>query len=128
MRQAITAVCLIFGLLSTDALAVETTQEMLSACRAFATAEVSGDTARFPQNFDTGICWGAFTMIQKVIIDVDENRRPIYGVCARPKSRLIQLIAIFPKYAENTPQRLHEHFSRVAFESLQKAFRCKGRR
>ena len=103
-------------------------QELLSGCRSVANADVSGEGIRFQQTYQTGICWGTFGAIQKVIVHVDVTRRPFYGVCAPPNSTLSQLVAIFVSYAEKNPQRLHEDGFDIALESLRVAFPCKSRK
>lgn len=103
-------------------------QELLSGCRSIANADVSGEGIRFQRTYQTGVCWGTFGAIQKVIVHIDETKRPIYGVCAPPSSTLSQLVAIFVSYAEKNPQRLHEEGFDIAVESLQVAFPCKGRK
>ena len=102
-------------------------EELLSACRLIAKAEVTGDYVRFPTNYETGICWGAFGVIQKVIVQADDTG-PIHGVCAPSNSKLTQLISIYVAYAEKNPQRLHADFFHVALESLGNAFPCVGRK
>ena len=111
-------------LLSSPAKAEDSTQELLSACRPIAEADVTGDYVRFPQTYNTGYCWGVFTGIQKIIVHVDKRKEKIYGVCAPPESTLSQLIAVFTAYAKKNPQRLHEDYFKVALDSLRDAFPC----
>ena len=103
-------------------------QELLSGCRPIANADVSGESIRFQRTYQTGVCWGTFGTIQKVIVHADETGQPIYRVCAPPSSTLSQLVAIFVSYAEKNPQRLHEEGFDIALASLQLAFPCKGLR
>jgi hypothetical protein len=103
-------------------------QELLSGCRPIAKADVSGEGVRFQQTYQSGVCWGTFGAIQKVISHIDETRRPIYGVCAPSAGTLSQLVAVFVSYAERNPQRLHEDGFDIALESLQVAFPCKSRK
>lgn len=119
------AVLLIFYLSPAFA---ESTQEMLSACRSIAKAKVSADNVNLPQDFSTGECWGAFIVVQKVIVLIDETNIPIHRVCAPANSTRAQLISIFVDYAEKNPQRLHEDFFYVAIDSLRMAFPCKPKR
>jgi hypothetical protein len=101
----------------------ESTQVMLSACRAITKAEMSEGTIKLPQDFRTGMCWGAFAVLQEIIRHMDEpDHHTIYGVCPPANSKRSQLISIFVKYAENNPQRLHEDFFPVAIDSLREAF------
>ena len=114
--------------LGSKAALASSAQELLSSCRPIAKADVRDKYVWFPPTYQTGTCWGAFYVIQKVIVHVDDSRLPIYGVCAPSSSTLTQLISIYVAYAEKNPQRLHEDFFDVALESLQNAFPCKGRK
>jgi len=116
------------ALLGPQLASASSVQELLSGCRSIATADVSADGVRFAKNFQTGLCWGTFGAIQNVIVHVDEVGRPIYGVCAPPRSTQSQLVAIFVSFAEKNPQRLHEEGFDIALESLQVAFPCKGQK
>ena len=117
----------VIAFLSSSAFA-DSAQELLSTCRPIAKADVTGDYVKFPQNFETGKCWGTFSVIQSVIVHVDDARRPIYLVCAPSSSRLSQLITIFVAYAEKNPQRLHEESFVIALDSLRASFPCQSRR
>ncbi len=125
-RICVVAALLVFACPSASA--ADSVQEMLSACRPIAKADVISGQVMFPQNFSTGYCWGAFTSIQKVIVHTDENWRPLYAVCAPPGNTLSQLIAILVAFGEKNPQRLHEDFFGVALESFRSAFPCRAPR
>lgn len=103
----------------------QTAAEMLSSCRPVAKADISGDYAAFTQNFETGQCWGAFSVIQQTARWGKADQDRLLGVCAPAKSRLSQFIAVFVHYAENHPERLHEDFVRIAYDSLREAFPCR---
>jgi len=102
----------------------ESTQQMLSACKSVADAKVTSGGVYLDSSYETGLCWGAFAVIQKNIIHIDASYNRIYSVCAPEESTRAQLVSIFVAYAGNSPHRLHEHFFYVALESLQKAFPC----
>lgn len=60
-----------------------TAEQLLSACRPVAAAEqMSDNRVQFLQTYQTGLCWGTFETIQKIIVHVDASKRPIYSVCA----------------------------------------------
>jgi len=99
------------------------TQEMLSACRDISKAETNGKTVRLHPNFNTGMCWGAFAVLQDTIGIVVDNK-PFLGVCTPKGSTMTQLISVFVNYAEKNPQRLHEPFFIVAIDSLLEVFKC----
>ena len=102
---------------------------MLSACRSISGAKVlekgpEGYRVSLPSGFESGKCWGAFLVIQKLARkgDISLNRR--YNVCAPADSHLVQLVAVFVNYAEQNPQRWHEDFFEVTLDSLQALFPC----
>jgi hypothetical protein len=105
----------------------ETAQEMLSACRPIAKANISGGKGKVkgPDTFQAGECWGAFTVIQNGIERADDRMLLIYNICAPAEITKIQLIAMFVDYAEKNPQRLQEDFFDVFIDALRKAFPCK---
>lgn len=115
-------------LLSTAAHA-ETAQEMLSNCRKFATATVAEGKVMVPKDFASRVCWGAFAAIQAGITGVDPSAGLVLGVCAPPESTRTQLIAVFVRYADAHPERLHFDFFWTAVGALRDVFPCKsGRR
>ena len=127
MKVLISIIVTLIGLAATIALAVDaddTTQQMLSNCRPIASAQLTGDRVVLSQTYAIGTCMGAFRMMQRVIVSIDDKNRRIYSVCAPPDSTLTQLIKVFINYAERNPQRLHEDFSIVALDSLAMAFPC----
>lgn len=105
----------------------ESAEQMVSYCRGFVDAKLSGDMIDFPTNYDSGMCWGAFAAFQTAIAihqkGMPENVMAL-GVCAPAESRRSQLIQIFVTYAKQHPERYHENFFIVALDATQKAFRC----
>ena len=125
--KALIQISFCLSLLVPQLASADSAQQLLSECRSIANVDVSGEDIRFQQTYETGVCWGTFGAIQKVIFTAT-TRRPLYGVCAPPNSTLSQLVAIFVSYAEKNPQHLHEDGFDIALESLQVAFSCKGRK
>ena len=102
-------------------------EEMLSACRDLPAARVTDGGTSIPQNFDSGMCWGAFGVLQTVIgiVHVDERDKTysrVLGVCVPSGVTRTQLIAIFVDYAKRNPQRYHEEFFFVVKDALKAAF------
>jgi len=102
----------------------ESMEEMLTSCKLLAEAKVEGGEVSFPRDYPSGMCWGAFSTLQRVIVMVDNNMRPYFHVCAPKNSTRSQLIAVFVEYSRRNPQRLHEDFFIVAIEALSGAFPC----
>ena len=108
------------------ALVAETAEEMLAACRALPKATVTDDRVAIPQDFRSGVCWGAFGVIQHLVVMAYQDGRRIHRACAPAESTRTQLIAVFVKFADDHPERLHEPFLDVALASLQGAFPRRG--
>ena len=103
----------------------ESAAEMLSACKTLADVRVQGDTVQMPQDYESGLCWGAFSVIQRIIYQPTAvGRGRLYGVCAPVESKRSQLIAIFVEYMRRNPKRLHEDSFTVAREALAESFPC----
>jgi hypothetical protein len=119
---------LCFLLAVTTSASAESTAEMLTLCKSLAAAEVKSDQVSFLQDYPSGICWGAFSTLQRVIVQANTDRRPIFNVCAPEKSTRTQIIEVFVEYARRNPQRLHEDFFDVAIDALRGAFPCQPRR
>jgi hypothetical protein len=105
----------------------QSAQEMRSACREIAAARVMDHAVTIPQSFDSGVCWGAFAVVQTAVglIDAgDASKLPFFRVCAPKQSTRTQLIAIFVEYARVHPESLHEEFFFVAIAALRTAFPC----
>jgi len=101
----------------------ETTERMVSACKGVVEATQLGDkTIKLPQDFDTGLCWGAFAALQYAINIYTQEM--MFGVCAPEKSTRSQLIAIFVEYAKKHPERYHEDSFLVAINALHDVFPC----
>lgn len=96
---------------------------MFSSCKPLTDAQIKGDTVVLPPGFESGMCWGAFSALQRLIVKAYDGQ-PIFRVCAPPKSTRIQL---FVEYARRNPQRLHEDFFDVAVDALRAAFPCQAR-
>jgi hypothetical protein len=114
-------------LLLAHSASAESTQVLLSSCKSLSEVKVNDNaTFKMPQDFDTGRCWGAFAVMQKVINITISSEEPALGVCAPETSSRTQLIAIFVDYARRHPSRYHEDFFLVALDALQAAFPCEG--
>lgn len=122
LLAALTVVSL--GLLRPEPAVAQTAQLLLSSCRPVAQAEVTEQGIRFARNFETGLCWGAFGMLQSAINLYDGRRGTVLAVCAPEESTRSQLVQVFVRFAEANPARLHEDGNQLAIESLQLAYPC----
>jgi len=106
----------------------ESTAEMVTSYKSVAEAKVVGSDVFFLQDFPSGVCWGAFGAVQRVIVQtVAPDAMPVFRVCAPAKSTRAQLITVFVEYARRNPQRLHEEFFDVAIVALRDSFPCQPR-
>lgn len=104
----------------------ESAEEMVSSCKEISTAKVTGNQAIFSPDFNSGVCWGAFAMVQQLTrLTYDLHAAPIFRICAPPESTRTQLIQVFEQYAARHPERYHEGFWFVAQDALREAFPCK---
>jgi hypothetical protein len=102
-----------------------TAEEMLSACRPIAAAKVSNRSIALPQDFDSGVCWGAFETLDWMLTTMNvRTGSTFFPVCIPQNRTRPQLIAIFVKYAENHPARYAEEFTGVAYAAEREAFPC----
>ena len=70
----------------------ESAEEMLSACRPITKAKITDDRVQLPQDIKSGMCWGAFGVIQEVIRHLEHNgNKTFYRVCARQEAQGLNL-------------------------------------
>ena len=117
------AVFLCFGCLTLHA---ETTEKLLSDCRPVTQAKVMSDgSVMMNADFESGFCWGAFVIIDQMLMTVDgATNRPLFGVCIPKDHTRYQMIAIFVRYAEKHPERYNEDIPWVAVDAAREAFPC----
>jgi len=103
----------------------ETTEEMISSCKAISTTQVTNGHVSLPQDFDSGVCWGAFATIQRVVTTVDPiTLKHYFYACVPAGSTRTQLIQIFLVYAQAHPEEYQKDYFVVALTSMSKAFPC----
>jgi Rap1a immunity proteins len=102
----------------------ETTEEMVSKCRAITSAKVTSDHVQLPPDFDSGFCWGAFDVVSQMMVmtTTDSHDKPFFQVCLPGDSTRTQLIQVFEQYSIKHPERYHEDFMSVVHASLREAF------
>ena len=104
----------------------ETTEDMVSSCKAISTqGQVNNGHVSLPQDFNSGVCWGAFATIQTVATLVDPiTLKHLLPVCIPPGTTRTQLIQIFLVYAQAHPEEYQKDYFVVALTSMNKAFSC----
>ena len=104
----------------------ETAREMVSKCgQTFAAAAVDGETVSIPQTDSAGWCWGAFEVIQRIVVYADESSIRFFRVCPPPESTRLQIIGTFLAFAKRHPEQMNREFTDVALDSLVEAYPCR---
>ena len=114
-------------LISMPAVAVgEPAREMLSKCtQSFASSPSKGEVVSLPRTVSAGWCWGAFEVIQRLIVYSNESNQHFFRVCAPPDSTRVEIIRVFLDYAKRHPKELDQEFTDMALTSLMESFPCK---
>jgi Rap1a immunity proteins len=103
----------------------ETTEKVLSDCRAVAQAKVSSDGVLLEPSYESGFCMGAFVVVDQMLMTINATtHKPIFNVCLPSDFTRTQMIAIFVRYAEKHPERYNEDFPWVAFSAAREVFPC----
>lgn len=109
----------------------QTTAEMADWCSPVVEEAVlkPGQIA-FTQSHETGICWGAFAVIQDITRLAVDMSRPeetrILGACVPPSTLRSELITAFVQYARANQPTRSDPFMNTAVRALQAAFPCNG--
>jgi hypothetical protein len=116
-------------LLTGSAYAIETGNDLLSACEVFErNAIVSAEGLRFDRSPppEAYMCFGFMNALQQVTRwQSTGDSLPTLEICAPEKSKLTQLIRVFTNYARAHPEELHEQAASVATIALRLAFPCR---
>ena len=124
-RITLISLLIIIAFLAARSSRADTAEEMLSACRPITNAKISNGMIDLPQDFDSGVCWGAFDILDTMFNTVNmQTQKPLFPVCLPATRTRPQLIAVFVKYAENHPERYSEDFFVVVFAAEKEAFPC----
>ena len=119
------AIAIALLLVGTKICGAETAEEMVSACHFILDAKVSNNEVDVPNDSESGLCWGAFLVLQKVIVIAAHGEKiPFLRVCAPADSTRTQLIAVFVEYAKRHPERYNEDFFFVAIDAERASFPC----
>ena len=104
----------------------EPAREMVGKCRlTVASLQVEAEHVMLPNTESAGWCWGAFEVLQRLIVYSDQSNQHLFRICAPPESTRVQIINIFLAYAKRHPEQLDQEFTDVALDSLIKSFPCK---
>jgi hypothetical protein len=114
-------------LISMPAVAVgEPARDMLSKCtQSLSSLSMKREMVSLPRTVSAGWCWGAFEVIQRLIVYSNEANQHLFRVCAPPDSTRVEIIRVFLDYAKRHPKELDQEFTDMALTSLTEAFPCK---
>jgi hypothetical protein len=126
MKITTLALVMVFALGCRCRCHAETTEEMVSSCKAISTqGQVTNGRVSLPQDFNSGVCWGAFGSLQTAVTFVDPTTlKHFLFVCVPPGTTRTQLIEIFLVYARAHPEEYQKDYFVVALNSINKAFPC----
>jgi hypothetical protein len=77
----------------------------------------------------TGLaCWYYMAAVQNMSAVVDQDGRPLLGICAPAGTTLIQYVRIFARYAQRHPEKDSDNAAPLVLHALLDAFPCGTRR
>jgi hypothetical protein len=114
---------LLAALIVIPSLRAESAEEMASNCKSIAAAKISEGQVGIPQDFGSGVCWGAFASLQKAITLARDGIR-VLGACVPTDASRTQLIQVFLEYSRRHPEQLDQDFFIVAVRAAQQSFPC----
>ncbi len=99
--------------------------EMVSACGRIASLKAKERLTILPNDFESGVCWGAFAILRQSIETLNAaQRQSSSGACLRDDLPRARLIAAFTDFVKARPERSQEDFYPVARDALKAAFPC----
>lgn len=109
----------------------ETTEQMVSACRGVADADVRSDgSVQLSDTMNSGLCWGFFSVFPVVLratynAHYGASQTYPFRVCVTGGVSVNQLIAVFLDYARRHPERYVQDAFIVELDAMKEAFPCR---
>jgi Rap1a immunity proteins len=100
-----------------------TAGEWASHCEPFRTATDAADKLRADSTLNSH-CWGAFANLEEVGVEHGPGPRTVYRFCIPRGTDRLKLVKAFIKYMDVHPNREHEEFGPVLFDSMAHAYPC----
>jgi hypothetical protein len=103
--------------------------EMASACKQISAAKANERVTMLPHDFDSGLCWGAFGVLEQFVKTSNEAKRlpqPPSGICVAESVGRSRLIVAFSDFLKTHPERNQEEYYPVARDALKAAFPCQA--
>ena len=103
--------------------------EVVSTCKQISVMKTNERVTMLPRDFDSGVCWGVFGVLEQFVKTSDEAKRPpqpASGICVPENVARSRLIAAFSDFLKTHPERNQEEFYPVARDALKAAFPCQA--
>ncbi len=86
----------------------QTAEEMASNCKGVAQASISNGQIALSQDFDTGVCWGAFTSFHEAAFAIGSDDKPVFHVCFPDGASVSESVKVFLAYLDKHPESTRE--------------------
>jgi hypothetical protein len=107
--------------------AAETPAQLLQSCQSIIRAAGATDKATIDIPLAGLTCWYYMSAIQNMSAVVDQDGRPLLGICAPAGTTLIQYVRIFARYAHRHPEKDTDNAAPQVLHALLDAFPCGSR-
>jgi hypothetical protein len=107
----------------------ESVEKMLAACKQVATSSSNVRITVLPQDFDSGLCWGAFGVLEQFVKALNGTKVPSQlgsGICVPDNTARSRLINAFVEFVKAHPDRGQQEFYPAARDALTAAFPCRA--
>ncbi len=101
----------------------QTAEKLASTCKNVV-AKGNARITVLPQDFDSGLCWGAFAVVEQSLRPSGPPQKQGPGICIPENSPRVRLISTFNEYLTNHPDRKGEEFYVVLRDALRMALAC----
>lgn len=108
--------------------AAATPAQLLQSCQNVLRAAGARDKATIDIPVAGLACWYYMSAVQNMSAVVDQNGRPLLGICAPEGTTLIQYVRIFARYAQLHPEKDMDNAAPLVLHALLDAFPCGTRR
>lgn len=104
--------------------AAETPTELLQSCQNVLRAAGATDKATIEIPVAGLTCWYYMSAVQNMSAVVDQDGRPLLGICAPAGTTLMQYVRIFARYAQRHPEKDMDNAAPLVLHALIDAFPC----
>jgi Rap1a immunity proteins len=108
--------------------AAATPAELLQSCQNVLRTAGARDKATIDIPVAGLTCWYYMSAVQNMSAVVDQDGRPLLGICAPEGTTLIQYVRIFARYAQRHPEKDSDNAAPLVLRALLDAFPCGTRR